>query len=75
MTSELEDPVLKESIYILYDMIEISSDADYFIRKQFEAKKEAKNDKQESAVKSFVLGVLSWIKNVWVWITTNIFRI
>ncbi|MDA3799037.1 MAG: carboxy terminal-processing peptidase, partial [Kiritimatiellae bacterium] len=76
LTSDIDDPILKESICILYDMIDISSEKDYFIRKQLEAKKMAeKTDEKESSIKSFIVGIVSWIKNVWLWITKNIFRI
>jgi len=71
---EIDDPVLKESVLILDDLIDISNDKNYFKNKQMQ--QDNKQEKKEkSSLRQFVDGIFLWLKKIWSWILRNIFRL
>jgi hypothetical protein len=75
--AEIDDPVLKQSVLILDDMIDISNDKTYLKSKLLkqDKDKEDKEDKEKSSLRQFVDGIFLWLKKIWSWISGNIFRL
>jgi len=71
---EIDDIILKESILILDDMIDISNDENYFKDKLIQ-QYDIKVEKERSSLRQFVDGIFLWLKKIWSWITRNIFRL
>jgi carboxyl-terminal processing protease len=73
LATDVDDPILKESVYILNDMIEILNDENYFNDQLNDEDMEPAQKK--TPLRVFFEDIFSWLTNIWSWISTNIFRL
>ncbi len=71
---DIDDPILKQSVLILADMIDISNDKNY-LQSKLQKQDNEKEKKEKSSLRQFVDGIFLWLKKIWSWVSRNLFRL